>query len=214
MSAPTAERISLRAALGAAPEPDFELSLPEGWERIATDEHGEGDLERRVSRRLMQASRPDLFVEARRLLQDGFAQMREQGAVAVFVPTHGTGKQQLPVPASITAVLRSAPPGETLDREVQQAIRMHDAKPLLGDLRTLRFEVESQREIGDAAITVATTHYITPVPGTRRRRALDLVAVVGRPVGMPADHPGAAAMRAVLDACASTVRWVPREEAA
>lgn len=201
--------VSLREQLGAAPEPDFELTVPQGWQRVATDEGGEQMLERRLRERMMAAGRPDLMAGLRRLLKESFEQMRESGAVATFMPLDPDGRGYVEAPTSISAVLRTGTPEEPLDRYVQQAIRQFRAEPLFGDLRTLRFETELEQEVDGTTIVASSTHYITPMPGTRRRRALELVATYGRPPGVARSSDTAQAMHGLFDICASTLRWVP-----
>jgi hypothetical protein len=204
------ERVSLRAELGAAPEPDFALTLPRGWGRTAVDEAAETMLAKQLRQRMMQAGRPDFEVAVRRMLRESFAALRENGAVAAFMPLDGT-RDGLFVPASIIAVMRRGTPESPLDGYAQLAIRQHDAAPLMGDMRTMRFETESEREVEGEQIVISTTHYLTPVPGTRRRRALELMATYGRPqhLSREAEHPSA--LHALFDLCASSLRWLRPE---
>ncbi|MGC5077322.1 hypothetical protein [Agrococcus sp. DT81.2] len=206
------ERVSLREALGAMPLPRFELTLPEGWGRISADEEGQADLERRVRERMMRTGRPDLMAGLRALLRESMGSMREHGAVAVFLPLDPDGTGQTGAATSITACLRTGTPDAPLDEYVQQAIRRFDAKPLLDDLRTLRFETESTRDLDGVSAVISTTHYITPVPGTRRQRALELLATYGRPESMARDDERIELLHTMFDLSASTLRWT-REEA-
>lgn len=203
----TTERVSLREALGAMPMPGFELALPSGWGRISADEDGQAELERRVRERMMQTGRPDLMAGLRALLRESMGSMREHGAVAVFLPLDPDGAGQTGTATSITACLRTGTPDAPLDEYVQQAIRRFDAKPFFDDLRTLRFETESTRDLDGVTATISTTHYITPVPGTRRQRALELLATYGRPESMARDDERIELLHAMFDLCASTLRW-------
>ncbi|WP_347754542.1 hypothetical protein [Agrococcus sp. ProA11] len=203
----TIERVSLREELGAMPMPSFELALPTGWGRIATDEGGQADLERRVSERMMRTGRPDLMAGLRAVLRESMTSMRDHGAVAVFLPLDPDGAGQTGTPTSITAFLRTGTPEAPLDEYVQQAIRRFEAQPFFDDLRTLRFETESSRDLDGVTAIISTTHYITPVPGTRRQRALELLATYGRPESMPRDDERVELLHAMFDLCASTLRW-------
>ncbi|WP_413316909.1 hypothetical protein AA0Z99_09830 [Agrococcus sp. 1P02AA] len=206
------ETVSLREALGAARAPEFHLTVPSGWARIATDEAGQRLLERRMGERMMQTGRPDLTAGLRSMLRESLDAMREHGAVALFIPMDEHGLGQVGAPTSITAYARRSTEDERLDDYVQHVIRRFDAQPLHGDLRTLRFETESAREIDDLEAIISTTHYITPVPGTRRQRAIELLATYGRPASMPREDERVEGLHALFDICASTVRWsAPRE---
>ncbi|MGM1028804.1 MAG: protein TPRXL [Actinomycetota bacterium] len=207
----TATRISLREELGASAELEFELRVPDGWERFSTDEAAEALLQDRLRSRMMQTGRPDLMVGLRRMLTESFEQMRQGGAAAVFMPMDPEGRGYVETPTTIMAVLRKAEPGATLDDYVTHAIRTYGAEPLFGDLRTIRFETETERELDGETIVVSSTHYVTPMPGSRRARALELVATYGRPSGLPRSSDVASALHALFDVCASTVRWVRPE---
>lgn len=201
------ERVSLREALGGGAMPEFELRVPSGWARIAADDAGQATLEQRLSAKMMQSGRPDLMAGLRSMLRESMASMREHGAVAVFMPMDESGLGQTGAPTSITAYLRKGTPDAPLDEYVQQVIRRFDAKPLLEDLRTLRFETESTRDLDGVTAVLSTTHYITPVPGTRRQRAIELLATYGRPESMPRDDERVDALHVLFDLCASTLRW-------
>lgn len=212
LSGTTTERVSLREELGAMPMPRFELTLPNGWGRIRADEGGQAELERRVRDRMMQTGRPDLMAGLRAMLRESMGSMREHGAVAVFLPLDPGGAGQTGAATSITACLRTGTPDATLDEYVQQAIGRFDAKPLLDDMRTLRFETEATRDLEGVAAVISTTHYITPVPGTRRQQALELLATYGRPESMARDDERIELLHTMFDLCASTLRWT-REHA-
>lgn len=204
------ERVSLRAELGAAAEPDFALTLPRGWARTAVDEAAEAMLAKQLRQRMMQAGRPDIEVAVRRMLRESFAAMRGNGAVAAFMPLDSSG-DGLFVPASIIAVIRRGTAESPIDAYAQFAIRQYGAEPLMGDTRTMRFETESEQEVEGEQVVISTTHYLTPVPGTRRRRALELMATYGRPQHLSREAENPRALHALFDMCASTLRWVRPE---
>lgn len=202
------ERISLREELGAPPDPEFELTLPRGWARVSVDEAGERMLNDRLRTRMMRTGRPDLQVALQRMLRDSFAGMRDNGAVATFMPMDSSDEKSLFVPASIIAVIRRSTPESPIDTYAQAAIRQYGAKPFMGDLRTLRFETESEQDIDGQPIVVSTSHYLTPVPGSRRQRALELMATYGRPEHLSRESANPQALHTLFDVCASTLRWV------
>jgi len=210
MNAPegSTERISLRAELGAAPDPDFTLVLPPGWVRRSVDGAVEKDMLGAMRSRLMQAHRPDLYAQMDRLLRDAFTQMRRVEAVAMFVPS-ADASEALYLPASLTASIQRAPAGENLDDVVREAIAERGATALLEDKRFLRMETDEVQTLEGERVAVTTVMYLTPIPGSQRRRALRLVLVIMRPVDVPADDPPMVAMRTLFDLCVSTLAWLP-----
>lgn len=205
--------MSLREELGAAPDPEFEMLLPPGWQRHDPSPETLAAFTSAARRRMMDAGRPELYVEVRRQLDAMFDEMRERRVVAFFAPIE-PDPDTLFVPASLTATFRSASSEEPLDAVVRSAVRQHGAQPLLGDPRTIVFERQFPRTMGDASIVLHSRTYMTPVPGTQRRRGLQLVAGFGRPADAPADGTPLLRLRQLFDVCVSTLRWQDAREAA
>lgn len=189
--------------------PEFDLTLPPGWARHAIDDDTLAAMLSTARERCMRAHSPQLFAELTISLEQAFADMRKAGVFAYFCPTD-PGEGTLAVPASINASIRRAEGDGTLDDMARSLIRTQGATPLLGDPRTLRFETERTAQLGAATVVSHSLVYLTPVPGSRRQRALALVAGFGRPPETPADAPTMAAMRFMFDACVSSLRWRPR----
>ncbi|MFA4840293.1 MAG: hypothetical protein WC580_01130 [Agrococcus sp.] len=197
----------LRAALGLAPDPDFDLRLPPGWARQAPDAETQERMLAGVRSRMMQAHRPDLFARAQSMLSDSFGTMRRGDVVACFTAS-AQADDTLWLPASMLASVRRAQPGATLDDVVRHAIRSHGATALDDTKRIVRFERDELQSVGDERARVLTVVYLTPVPGTHRRRALQLTATISRPVDMDADDPIIDGQRLLFDACVLTLRWL------
>ncbi|MCT9818879.1 hypothetical protein N3K63_01120 [Microbacterium sp. W1N] len=211
-TAGTPSRVSLRDALGAPRDPDFTLVLPPGWTRrpVTADERTRMDAAMRA--RLMEVHRPDLYARMRVLLAEAFAQLDAVGAVAMFLPDTDESPGALVLPASLTARVLRAEPGATLDDHVRASIVRDGATPLLGDKRILRAERESEQHIDGESALLTTVVYLSPIPGSGRRRALQLTLVITRPVDVPADDPPLLQMRALFDLCVSSLAWVSADD--
>ncbi|GAA4429355.1 hypothetical protein GCM10023169_31640 [Georgenia halophila] len=196
----------LRQEIGMQPDPDFDLELPPGWTRREVDPAVLDTMLAGVKRRFMAEHRPDLYVEVKVMLQNSFKDMDRNGVFAFFSPTEA-GDGTLAIPASIHASIRRAGAGENLDDLARSLIRSHGATPLLGDPGTLRFELEKSVRLGTETIMNHAIIYLTPIPGAKRRRALQLVAGFGRTMDTPSTHPSLDAMRLLFDSCVSTLRW-------
>lgn len=201
------ERMSLREQLGGAPDPDFELSLPTGWVRR---EPGEADREELVSTlrtRLMQGHRPDLLARMQPLIDDAFQKMADESVIAFFTPGSGDDTA-LAIPGSLVASLRRTPAGDAnLDPMIRSLVREAGATPLLGDKRFLRLERERTVTMEDGQLRQTTVVYLTPVPGSDHRRALQLTATVLHPVDAPDDDEPFVLMKTLFDLCVSTLTW-------
>lgn len=112
-----------------------------------------------------------------------------------------------PVPASIIARFHSAPSAEGMDGYVKRLIVDEGAVPLGHNRVLLRVERERVQGEGDARMVMSSTLYVTPVPGTGRRRALELLAGYGRPTDIPRDDDQIQLVHAMLDLTVGSLRW-------
>jgi hypothetical protein len=197
---------NLREQLGVKPDPDFDMDLPPGWSRSPVSRVVLETMSASMKKRFMEAHKPQLYAEVKAVLEESFEAMRRNGAFAFFSATEpDTGT--LWIPASIVASTRRAAPGESLDDLARTLIRSHGATPLLGDKAVLRFEQEKTVRMGTETIVNHSVIYLTPVPGAKRRRALQLVAGFGRTPETSADDSRVTAQKFLFDACVSTLRW-------
>lgn len=202
------EGSSLRELLGATKDPEFELKLLPGWERHTPGNTDRERMEAALKKRLTEVKRPDLHGFFRAQVDQAHDLMKQQGVVAYFAATGETDSKAI-VPASILATVRRSPDGGTLDALVTDAVREYGAEPLFGDRRFMRFERETTKTVEGGQIVMTTIVYLTPIPGSNRRRALQLTASLARPPEMAADDEKMQAWKATLDLCVSTLRWKP-----
>ncbi len=199
-------RISLRDELGAS-DPGFEIALPTGWVRREASESEREGLQSALRGRLLQAQRPDLYGRLRPMVDDAFRSMAEASVLAFFTPATGDD-EALALPASLVAsVRRAAPDQETLDPLIGALIRQAGATPLLDDKRFLRCERESRQTLDGVEYLATNVIYLTPIPGSRRRRALQITATIARPMDAPSDDQPMVMMRALFDLCVSSLTW-------
>ncbi|GGR60128.1 hypothetical protein J2S40_004364 [Nocardioides luteus] len=199
---------SLRESLGVMPDPDFDMKLPPGWSRREVDDQTFDTMVSGLKRRLMQEHRPELYAETRRMLKRSFDDMRQNGAFAFFVATD-QDPSTLWMPASMVASIRRPEPGSSLDDLARNLIVNYGATPLMGDVRTLRYEQEKHIKLGADSIVSRTVTYLIPVPGTKRRRALQIVAGLSTPLEMSGEDPYVVSTKFLFDSCVSTVTWQP-----
>lgn len=201
---------TLRESLGVVPDPDFELKMLPGWERRSPDEADQDQLSQALKSRFMQMHRPDLFASASRMLIESYESMRKNGVIAYYAATSGDDDTLL-VPGSMVATLRKSTPEASIDAYVRSLIANEGAQPLFGDKRVIRVERERVVDIEGSSMTRTGIEYLTPVPGSKRRRALQLVASFARPSSTPGDDPDIVGYKMAFDVCVSTLRWVERD---
>lgn len=202
----------LRRTLGVSPEPQFELSLPDGWGRLDPTPESRAEFEKLLRRRFMQAQRPDLMAQSRHLLDRVFKIFEDERVIASFQPMDPEGKGALPVPASLLAKRRTAPAGKTLVDYLAYAMSKYKVEPLFGDKRWARFETEQTQVVDEQEVLVTSTYYVTPIPGTKRSRALEFVATFGRPPEVPRDDRRIEALHLMFDSTVSSLRWLAPED--
>lgn len=198
----------LRSELGATPDPDYELELPRGWVRSRPDDEALQHMLSVLRDRTQRAHLPDAYVQIKKLLEDSFAQMRQHAVTDVFMPgTDGDGTLYLP--ASMTGSVVHATPERTLEQLVHSMVRDLGARPLRGDTRIVRMAQERRMRISDATLMNHTITYLAPIPGTKRRRALRLVASFGHLPELPDYDAQVGVLQELFDSCAGTLRWTP-----
>lgn len=186
--------------------PDFEMTLPPGWTRKPVDDATLEGMLATLRERLMKQHQPQAYAELRGLVKQSFTSMKKEGAFAFFSATE-EDDSTLWIPASIIASERRAEAGRSLDDLARMLIREHGATPLREDKRTMRFEQERTVRLGNETVISQSIVYLTPIPGTGRRRALQLSAGFGRSLGESADDPYILQMKRLFDTCVSTLRW-------
>ncbi|WP_022889715.1 hypothetical protein [Agromyces italicus] len=191
--------------------PSFSIVLPNGWEEFAPDAVAEQHLLGLAGDRLRTAHRPDLYAQLRAITGRAFAGLRASKAERIYLQTT-EWESGLLLPLSITAAVRTAPDGGTLDPIVTDLIRTKGATALRGDQRFVRWESDSTMSMGSALVGQHTVSYLTPFPEPGRRRALQFTAVAVHPPTGDGDEswrPLVDGMAELTDAIVSTFEWHP-----
>lgn len=190
----------------ARPVPEYTLVLPSGWAEYDATAESERELVRLASTRLRQQHRPDLDAQLRALTGRAFAGLRSANTHRIYLQTEAWA-DELVLPLSITAAVRTAPGGGTLDGVVAELIR-DGATSLHGDKRFVRWERDTTVAVGTTTVGQRTAAYLTPFPD-RRTKALQFTAVAVHPVDDPTEawRPVVERMLELTDAVVSTFAW-------
>lgn len=198
--------MNLRQEMGVDKDPEFDLELPPGWARHAVSDEQRDATIRDLRTRLKSAGMLGRSAEIESAFQSAFDEMRGSGVFAYFSASD-PGENTLAIPASISASIRTGEPGRTLDDVVRDLVRAYGATPLWGDPRTISCERERNQSVGGETLVAHSRIYLTPVPGSKRRRALQLVANFARPVDVDSDAERIREVRGMFDACVASLRW-------
>jgi len=187
---------------------EFSIVLPSGWHEFEPDDASERTLTDLAAARLRQQHRPDLNAQLRALTGRAFAGMRASKTLRFYLQTEAWA-DELVLPLSITAAVRTAPGGGSLDQAVTDLIRTKGATALHGDRRFVRWESDTTVAVGSSTVGQHTVAYLTPFPEPGRRRALQFTAVAVHPIDDPTEswRPVVARMADLTDAVVSTFEW-------
>ena len=197
---------SLREELSVPQTPDFEIELPAGWSRREVSPETLAELTAATKQTFMRAHQPQMQGVMGRLLREAFEGMNRAGAFAIWAP-FGAAESSPTMMTSLLARVRRAPPGKSLDAHARELIRSKGATPLRGDKRMLRYAEDENVRLESETFVNHSISYLTPVPGAQRRRALELVASVVRPVAVPAESPWFVSRISLMDLCVASFRW-------
>ncbi|GAB3120080.1 hypothetical protein [Glaciibacter psychrotolerans] len=199
---------SLRAELlGADPNavPEFTIMLPNGWTEHDATPASEKKLLDQAARRLRDEHRPDLNAQLRALTGRAFTGLRTANTEKIYMHTEAW-TDDLVLPLTITASVRTSPTGGSLDQHVVDLIRTKGATALHDDERFVRWESRSDVSLGTATVGQRTVAYLTPFPAGARTHALQFTAVAVHPHG-EGDLPLLDQMFLLTDAIVSTFAW-------
>lgn len=201
---------SLREELGGSSEPSFEIKMLPGWQRRIPDDEDFRALEAAAKKKFMSAHRPEVYAGVKSMLEKSHDIMRQEKVVAYYVPNEDA-EDTLWIPGSVSATIRQPPPGRTLGEMVRELISKHGGTPLFGDRRFVRVENEERVRVQGGTVAQTSLLYLTPIPGSKRRRALQFTASFALPVEVDAEDEKVVAMKTAFDVCISTLRWCAPE---
>jgi hypothetical protein len=201
--------MSLKDELLGAPRaaPPYQLLLPPDWAAFEPDEQTQSLLLGEAKARFREAHRPDLAAQMMRMATQAFSQMRRNDTIAFYM--HRPGQSDDVLPISITVSHRVAPDGQNFDRTVSELIRSQGAQPFDAAKVMIRWAKETVHEVDGERIATHTIAYLTPIPGSMRREALQFAAVVSHPVGMDAESGILRSYILACDAIMATFAWLP-----
>jgi hypothetical protein len=188
------------------PVPPYGLVLPPGWKEFAPDQSTERDLLRQADARFRSVHRPDLAAQMRQLAGQAFEGMRRNQVVSFYMGT--PLDDDLALPLTITVSRRTGPNGATLDAQVTDLIRNYGAVALNDDQVMIRWQQEGTQALDGERLASTTVSYLTPIPGTKRREALQFAAVIPHPIGMEPVNTPLESLIFVADVIMGTFNWL------
>jgi len=197
---------SLAAELRGETLPEFTMVLPAGWVRNEPTDRVRDEMLAAAKKRLMQAHRPDLYGQTNALVKKLFSEMRRVETVAFFAPGENA-PDGARLPATLTASVRRGQNGESLDNTIAGLIRREGATALADDKRFLRWQQDSVENLEGTRVATTTVVYLTPVPDTGRKRALQFTLVITHNPDESGDDEFVKGLGDLFDAHLSTFAW-------
>jgi hypothetical protein len=199
--------VSLRDELLGTAEPTprgYTLLVPPDWGRFVADDAGRDQLVELMRQRFLMVHRPDLFGEARAAVHRQWEQLRERGAIEVYLPIAAPVEGGTPMSVVTVPWIAQGEFAEDVRRRAGTArVETMDA----GDGSAV-YRWESEREGQGSAEGVAAREicYVRPFPGTQPRRGVLVMASIVHP-GVAEAGPALEGFTALADAIASTLVW-------
>ncbi|MDE0547480.1 hypothetical protein [Microbacterium sp. C7(2022)] len=199
---------SLREQLGGGREtPEFRMLLPAGWTLNDTSVETEQRLLREARSRLREAHLPDAYASLSENVRAALERARTQGAFVLIMPGD-VAPDWATVPVSVLGSITTGRPDASLDELVADAVERRGAVALDGSRLFLRWAERRTAEVSGEKVGVYTVVYLTPVPGSKRTKALQFTAVLAHdPAVDPETDVQIQAWLAMLDASIVTFGW-------
>ncbi|MGK2933081.1 MAG: hypothetical protein ACSLFD_10000 [Solirubrobacterales bacterium] len=198
---------SLRAELTQEVMPEFTVLMPDGWERREPTDAVRDEMLDAAKARLMTVNRPDLYAQLLSMVRRSFSDMKRAETIAFFGPMEGAPDSSY-LPASLTASIRRGSNGGSLDGAIAQLIRKDGATALDDDKRFLRWETDSTQMLDGTAVKSTSVLYLTPVPNTGHKRALQFMLVISHGTDSQEDQDFLQSIKDRFDAYISTFAWL------
>lgn len=187
--------------------PGFTMMLPSGWTAHDTSEKTQRSLLALARQRTMAAHRPDLQGMLEATTTAAMNAARERGALLMVMPGPET-EGVLFAPASMLVRIREAIPEHSLDDLVVDVLQNRGGVPLDANKRFVRWVEQREVPLGGETVGAYTVVYLTPIPGTERRKALQLVLTIAHPDDIDTSSDELlAGWVALVDAHVATFRW-------
>ncbi len=170
----------------------------------------EVELLAKAKSRLREAHRPDVYASLETQVTGALKAARDRGAFFMITPGEDA-PQWSAVPITVLGSVTEGAPGVTLDSMVADAVERRGARPLEGSKQFLRWVDRRVVELSGEKAGAYTVVYLTPVPGSRRSKALQMTATLLHPKDSDPEQD-VAMMRwlSLLDAQILTFAWTGR----
>ncbi|QMU97089.1 hypothetical protein FVO59_07510 [Microbacterium esteraromaticum] len=189
----------------AAPAPiGYTLLVPPDWGRFVADDTGRDQLTELMRSRFLEVHRPDLFGQARAAVHRQWEQLRQRGAIEIYMPIIAPVEGGTPM--SIVTVPWLAQ-GEFVEDVVRRADGAEVETLDAGDGSSVyRWQSDREGRAETEGVLSREICYVRPFPGAGPRKGILVMASIVHP-GVDEAGPALDGFTALADAVASTLVW-------
>lgn len=181
--------------------------LPPGWTAHDVSKKTEEQLLGQARQRLMPSQRVDLLGSLQAQVAAALSAARDNGAFLMVMPGPETN-ENLFAPASMLAMVREGTADYSLDDVVTNIVQERGGIALDENQRILRWTEKRTAQTLDGEMGAFMVFYLTPVPGSQRRKALQLALTIAHPTSVEPDTDEMLrSWVTLMDAHVSTFRW-------
>jgi len=196
-------RDELRGKAGTSPK-GYTLLVPPDWGRFVADDAGRDELIGMLRARFLEVHRPDLFAQVRSAVHQQWAQLRQRGAIEIYMPVVPPVEGGTPMSIVTVPWIAQGP----FDEDVRHRAGGSPVEALDAGDGALVYRWESEREGSGSTERVFAREicYVRPFPGTDPQRGILVMASIIHP-GVDEAGPALDGFTALADAVASTLVW-------
>lgn len=186
------------------------MLLPTGWTLNDTSVETEQRMLGEARSRLRESHLPDAYASLSENVRAALSRAREHGAFVLIMPGEDAPAWAT-VPVSVLGSITTGRPDVSLDQLVADAVERRGAVALDGSRLFLRWAERRTANVSGETVAIYTVVYLTPVPGSKRTKALQFTAVLAHdPAVDPETDLQIQAWLAMLDASIVTFGWTDK----
>ncbi len=183
---------------------------PAGWTMYDTSGATERELLDRAKARLRDVHRPEVYAALESHVTGALAAARRQGAFVMIMAAEDAPRWST-VPISVLGTVTEGAAGVSLDAMVADAVERRGARALEGSRQFLRWTDRRTVELSGESAGAYTVVYLTPIPGSRRTKALQFTATLVHPTDVdPTQDLQMKTWLELLDTQLLTFAWTGR----
>lgn len=182
----------------------YTLLVPPDWGRFPANDPGRDEFVQLLRSRFLEVHRPDLFGQVRLAVHRQWQQLRQRGAIEIYLPVDAPLEGGTPMTVVTVPWLAQ---GDFVDDVVRRADGVEVEVLDAGDGTSVyRWQNEREGEAETPGVCAREICYVRPFPGAAPCKGILVMASIVHP-GVDESGPALDGFTALADAIASTFVW-------